>query len=271
MSSLDGKIVVITGASSGIGAAAARELRRRGASVVPVGRSPQKTAALCAELGVRGHSVDFTRLDEVRRLAHDLLSTLPRIDVLAANAGGIPADRQPTSSGIEPIFQVNTLGPWLLMRLLAPRLTGGRVIATSSRSHTGATLSSDTLARISTSTAGLGHHNVYARAKLASGILLREFGRRHPQVVVADFHPGIITSDFGRYLGAAGAALKVLAAPFLDTPAQGAQRLVHLAMTERDIHGKYFVSNQPAAGSPLLNDCTLGIELWTLAERLASR
>ncbi|MGX7670831.1 SDR family NAD(P)-dependent oxidoreductase [Plantactinospora sp. DSM 117369] len=267
---MNGKIVVITGASSGLGAAAARELHRLGARVVPVGRSPDRTAALAAELGVTGHTVDFTRLDSVHLLARRLLSDHPHIDVLAANAGGIPATRRLTVDSIEPILQANAIGPWLLTRLLNPALDGARVIATSSRSHTSATLPTAQLDQIATSTGGLGPHRTYARAKLVAGILLRELGRRYPHLTVADFHPGIIASDFGRYLGPLGTVLKVAATPVLDSPATAAHRLIHLVQTTDDIDGTYFVRNRPAPGSPLLNDHDLGGRVWKLAEQLTT-
>jgi hypothetical protein len=107
--------------------------------------------------------------------------------------------------------------------------------------------------------------------KLAFGVLLREFGRRTPNVTVADFHPDIIASDFGRYMGVRGAMLAKLARPFLDTPVDGARRLVHLATTDADIHGRYFVDGHPAVGSPLLDDRDLARELWELAEQLSAK
>lgn len=267
MTSIEGKTVVITGASAGTGGAAARELHSRGALVVPVGRSAAKTAAVAAELGVRPFTVDFARLDDVRRLAGDLLDAFPRIDVLAANAGAVVPDGRTTADGIEPTFQTNAIGPWLLMRLLAPRLAGGRVISTSSRSHVKATLDPRSVG----DTAGMRPHAVYARAKLAFGVLLREFGRRTPGVAVADFHPGIIASEFGRYMGIRGAVLTRLARPFLDTPVDGAQRLMHLATTDEDIDGRYFVDGCPVAGSPLLDDRHLATALWELAEQLSTK
>ncbi|WP_431876877.1 SDR family NAD(P)-dependent oxidoreductase [Amycolatopsis sacchari] len=97
----EGKTVVITGASDGIGAAAARTLHRDGHRVVAVGRSPEKTAAVAGELGVDSFVADFTRLDEVRKLADDLNAAYPRIDVLANNAGGLFGERAKTVDGFE--------------------------------------------------------------------------------------------------------------------------------------------------------------------------
>ena len=86
--SVAGKTIVLTGASAGIGAAAARELQRLGANVVPIGRSPARTAALASEPGAAPLVADFASLDEVRRLADAVLERCPRIDASANNAGG---------------------------------------------------------------------------------------------------------------------------------------------------------------------------------------
>lgn len=268
MSEVAGKTIVITGASSGVGAAATRALHRQGAIVVPVGRSHHKTAAIAIELGVTPYTVDFIRLDDVHQLAKELLARFPCIDVLVNNAGGIVPNRALTIDGNETIFQINTLGPFLLTQLLAKRLTAsnGRVITTSSRSHVNAVISIDTLNQLDDGMT-LRPHSVYARSKLATGLLMREYGRQHPGILVADFHPGIIASDFGRYLGLLGHVLKVVGAPFLATPEQGAKTLVYLTETSDAINNQYFVRCQPAPASPLLNDQALAHALWEACQQ----
>ena len=128
------KTIVITGASDGIGAAAARQLHRDGHQIAVVGRSPAKTRAVADELGADAFIADFTRLEEVRRLAGELDSAYPRIDVLANNAGGIFGDRTKTVDGHEMTFQINHLAPFLLTRLLLDKLiaSDASVIQTSS-------------------------------------------------------------------------------------------------------------------------------------------
>ena len=125
--------IIVTGASAGIGAASARQLRARGHDVVIVGRSPAKTEALAREIGVPFHVADYARLADVRRLATEL-ARYDRIDVLANNAGGIMGGREVTADGFEKTFQVNHLAPFLLTRLLLARLVASRakVIQTSS-------------------------------------------------------------------------------------------------------------------------------------------
>ena len=131
------KVIVITGASDGIGAAAAQLLKAQGAQVVIVGRSPQKTKKMAHLLDAPSYLADFTRLDDVRKLASDLKNDFPRIDVLANNAGGVMGERTLTSDGHEMTIQVNHLAPFLLTNLLLDTLVSSRasVIATSSFAH----------------------------------------------------------------------------------------------------------------------------------------
>ena len=105
---MDVKRIVITGASDGIGAEAARQLKKMGHEVVIVGRSPEKTARIAKELDSPYHLVNYAKLSDVRRLA-DELKGYDRIDVLANNAGGLLNDRRITEDGFEVTFQVNML------------------------------------------------------------------------------------------------------------------------------------------------------------------
>src|SRR5258708_5998936 len=133
---LRGKTVVITGASSGIGAEAARRLAERGATVAVVGRSPEKTAAVAQRMGGRAHLADYRPLDDVRRPPADLLAAYGRIAILANNAGAIFPRRTTSADGHEMTLQVNYLAPFLLTNLLLDRLAvapaGAGVINTGS-------------------------------------------------------------------------------------------------------------------------------------------
>jgi len=128
------RVIVITGASDGIGSAAARLLKGQGANVVIVGRSPEKTQNVAREIGVPYYLADFAKLEDVRTLATKLRAELPRIDVLVNNAGGVMGRRQLTVDGNELTTQVNHLAAFLLTNLLLETLVASKasVIATSS-------------------------------------------------------------------------------------------------------------------------------------------
>src|SRR6201993_390091 len=134
---MTGKTIVITGASDGIGAAAARRLRHSGENVVVVGRSESKAAAVAAELDAAYFVADFSDLSQVRALADKIRSEYPRIDVLANNAGGMFTKVHDTADGHEATFQVNYLAPFLLTMQLVDVLVDSRatVVNTTSNSQ----------------------------------------------------------------------------------------------------------------------------------------
>ncbi|MFC4355576.1 SDR family NAD(P)-dependent oxidoreductase [Chryseomicrobium palamuruense] len=189
--------IVLTGASDGIGAAAARQLTKKGYQVVLVGRSKEKTQKLAAELKAPYHLVDFTRLNDVRRLAEEL-EQYPRIDVLANNAGGIMGNREVTADGFEKTFQVNHLGPFLLTKLLLPKLLANRakVIQTSSEASNlfGKTFDITDLNNEKNYSAT----NAYGNGKLANIYFTRELQARYGDqgISAVAFHPGVVRTSF---------------------------------------------------------------------------
>ena len=241
-----GRTVVVTGASAGIGAAAARRFADLGATVAVVGRSARKTAAVADTLGAQAHLVDYGRLDDVRRLADELLARYPRIDVLANNAGGIFTTRNTSADGHEMTFQVNHLAPFLLTNLLLDRLIhapeGVRVINTASVAYRRGRLDLDDLDRARGRYRGSG---AYGATKLAGILFTRELARRTQGtgVTTSAFHPGSVASDIGRGGGLPGLLFgSRLSKMVLATPAQGAEPLVRLATTmdARTVNGQYF-------------------------------
>lgn len=189
--------IIITGASDGIGAAAARQIKARGHQVVLVGRSPAKTAAIARNLGAPFHLADFARLADVARLAEELRG-YPRIDVLANNAGGIMGPREVTDDGFEKTFQVNHLAPYLLTRLLLDRLleAKAKVIQTASQAANafGRAFDIDDLNHQRSYTPD----GAYGDAKLANILFTRELHRRYGDTGLAAvaFHPGVVRSSF---------------------------------------------------------------------------
>lgn len=261
---LTGRTVVVTGASAGIGAAAARRLHRLGATVVPVGRSATKTAAVAAEFGVTPELVDLADLSSVRRLADRLLSRLERIDVLLNNAGGTWTKREVTTDGHEMTFQVNHLAPFLLTGLLRERLeqSSARVVTTSSA---GQWLGRVDLADLETR----GRYSsirVYSTTKLENVLFTRELARQSlgTGLTATCFHPGFVASEFGRDQGpVAGLALQA-AHRFARTPEQGADTAVFLAAAPADQwrSGAYLADRHEARVNPQGVDDLLARQLW---------
>jgi NAD(P)-dependent dehydrogenase (short-subunit alcohol dehydrogenase family) len=266
---------VITGASDGIGAAAARELAGRGHEVVLVGRSATKTAALADELGAPSYTADFADLDDVRRLADAVGSAHPRIDVLANNAGAIMGHRTLTKDGHELTFQVNHLAPFLLTNLLMPTLVASRarVVQTSSvaaRLFGHVDLDDLQLER------GYSPDRAYGNGKLENILFTRELDRRHggEGIAAAAFHPGIVGTSFAsgtthpmRFLYHTPVVNRL----FTISPERGAKGLVWLATHEpgRDWPtGRYFERNKVARTNRQASDDALARGLWDRSAEL---
>ncbi|MGE5360077.1 MAG: SDR family NAD(P)-dependent oxidoreductase [Bacteroidales bacterium] len=263
----DRKTIVITGGSSGIGAAAARALARRGARVVITGRSAE-TARLASELGCDHYIVDFARFSEVRQLARTLLEKYPRIDVLANNVGGIFGDRRVTEDGHEMTFQVNHLSAFLLTQLLMDRLVSSRamVVNTSSAANRMGSLDFDDVENA-------GRYwgfRAYGTAKLMNILHAKEISRRFPAVSAASFHPGPVATGFARE---GGMLVKLiydtpLNRLFLIPPERGADTLVWLATTEpgKDwTPGEYYDKRKPGTTNSQATSENAR-RLWDLSE-----
>lgn len=261
--------IVITGASDGIGAAAARQLSRDGHEVVLVGRSPTKTAAVAAELGAPSYVADFSDLGEVRTLAAQLAEAYPRIDVLANNAGGIMGPRQLTVDGHELTFQVNHLAPFLLTNLLLPVLVSSRakVIQTSSiAARIFGHLDLDDLSLEK----GYSPDKAYGDGKLENILFTRELDRRYADqgIAAAAFHPGVVGTNFAKDTTHPMRFIyhtPVIKNLFTISAEKGARGLLWLADNEPGTTwptGEYFQKNRPAKSNPQADDRELAVALW---------
>lgn len=191
--------IVITGASDGIGATAARQIHAAlpDARLVLVGRDPDKTRAVADPLGAEHHTVDFIRLDEVRDLAAALDDSCERIDVLANNAGGSFRGPIRTDDGFEQTWQVNHLAPYLLTNLLIDKLLASKasVVATSSAA-------SWAFSRLNPDDPNSFHdfnpNRAYANAKLANVLFTKALHDRYHSAGLdtVAFHPGLIATNF---------------------------------------------------------------------------
>jgi NAD(P)-dependent dehydrogenase (short-subunit alcohol dehydrogenase family) len=270
-------LVLITGATRGIGQAAAVELARRGAEVALVGRDRERVASVAREARAAGggedgrdrvheHVADLTSMSEVRRLAQEARERYERIDVLANNAGALFASRRETSEGFERTFALNHLSPFLLTNLLRDRLAGGRVVTTASDAHEGGRLDLDDLQ----STSGYAAMRVYGTSKLCNILFTRELARRAPELHANCFHPGVVRTGFGKNENGLWKLATTLGAPFFRSPERGARSLVWLALSDEAaaLTGEYVQDEQVVSPSAAARDDELARALWERSAEL---
>jgi NAD(P)-dependent dehydrogenase (short-subunit alcohol dehydrogenase family) len=273
---MKGTVCVVTGATSGIGKAAATALARLGATVVLVGRDRGRTEAAAAEIAPvsasppRAEVADLASLEQVRGLA-GRLAGLERIDVLINNAGLVLGERRITPDGLEHVFALNHLAPFLLTSLLLPKLTASapaQVVTVTSDAHSAA--------RLDLSDPNLEHGwdswRSYANSKLANILFTRELARRleGTGVTANCAHPGVVRTGFGRESRPLLKLGIVIARPFMLSPERGADTIVYLASSP-DVAaqtGGYYVKRQRREPSAAARDDAAARELWELSETL---
>jgi NAD(P)-dependent dehydrogenase (short-subunit alcohol dehydrogenase family) len=268
--------VVLTGATRGIGKAAAIELAKRGVGLALVGREPDRVEAVAQEAVAAGgrapvhqHVADLSLMSEVRRLAEEIRRNYERIDVLANNAGALFASRKETSEGLERTFALNHLAPFLLTNLLRSRLSGGRVVTTASDAHKSGLLDLDDL-QSENSYAAM---KVYGTSKLCNILFTRELARRAPELHANCFHPGVVRTGFGKNESGIWKVLTTLGSPFFRSPERGARSLVWLALSDQaaSLTGEYIEDERVTEPSAQAQDDTLARGLWERSAELVRR
>jgi dehydrogenase/reductase SDR family member 12 len=240
-------VVVITGATSGLGLAAAETLAALGARIVIVGRDPARTATATARVGHDADDAlcDLGLLADVRRLAARLVERYPRIDALVHNAGALLATEQTTSEGREVTVATHLIGPYLLTGLLAQQLDAanpGRVVFVSSGGALTATLDVATLLHPSSYT-GV---KVYAHAKRAQITLARELARRLAarRIRINAMHPGWCATPG---INAALPRFSGVLAPLLRSPGEGVDTIAWLVASDAalTLNGQFVHDRHP--------------------------
>jgi NAD(P)-dependent dehydrogenase (short-subunit alcohol dehydrogenase family) len=265
-----GRTVLLTGATSGIGLVAARELARMGARLVLAVRAPARGAAVSLEISRRGGAaevlpLDLASFDSVREAAARFSASHERLDVLINNAGTAVARRQVTSDGHERTWETNFLGAFLLTRLLLPPLRRApqpRIVNVGSDAHRVGRIEWDNLELAR----GYGGYRAYANSKLALALFTREIARREPGVAANVVHPGAIATNIWRPLPAP--ARWVIAA-VLRSAESGAAPVIRLASDPAlaRVTGRYFSRFREAPlARAAMNDADAS-RLWQVAER----
>ena len=277
-SGMGGKVVLITGGTSGIGKAAATALAGMGATVVITGRNEERGKRALQEIreesgndGVELILADLTVQDEVRRLAEELRERHNQLEVLVNNAGLVLSERTETPDGIETQLAINHLAPFLLTNLLLDLLkesAPSRIVTVSSDAHRWAKIDLDDLP----SRKRYRGMQVYGKTKLANILFTYELAERleGTGVTANCMHPGGVNTNFGNNQGGPMNLLFRLFKPFMRSPEQGADTLIYLASSPEveGMTGKYLADRKVKAASDAAYDETTRKRLWEASEEL---
>jgi NAD(P)-dependent dehydrogenase (short-subunit alcohol dehydrogenase family) len=258
------RMILVTGATDGIGLETAKQLAQRGYELVLHGRNAEKVQhardtiqRLYPHVQLHTAHADLADLTQVARMAQNLATRFPQLDVLVNNAGMYMTERKLSQDGFEMTLAVNHLAHFLLTNLLLPLLKKSpapRVITVSSMVHTGGRIMFDDM----NSERNFNGYHAYANSKLANALFANELARREPWLCSNSLHPGVIGT-------------KLLHAAFSmagSTPAEGARTSVYLATSPeaKGVTGKYFDHCTAVAPSSLALDQHLAQQLWDWSE-----
>ncbi len=275
---MGGKVVLITGGTSGIGKAAATALAAMGAKIVVTGRNRERGERAVEEIRRESGGdeisllvADLTVQAEVRRLAEEFEERHDRLDVLLNNAGVVQSKRTETPDGLETTLAVNHLAPFLLTNLLLgllKRSAPSRIITVASEAQRWGKLDLDDLQ----STRKYRGMPVYGMTKLANIMFTFELAERlrGTGVTANCVHPGAVNTNFGTNNSGLGTLLFRVSKPFMRSPEQGADTVIYLASSPdvEGMTGKYLSDRKLITASDMAYDEDLRERLWEISEEL---
>jgi len=279
MANMNGRVVVLTGGTSGIGQVAAEAIAAMGARLILVARDPARGEAALQRLRTQSpgaaHAVyyaDLSRLKQMKQVAAEIAAAEPRIDVLINNAGALFTPRQVTEDGLELTFATNHVSYFVLTHLLREPLIAAapaRIINTASDAHRNARIDFDDLQ----SEKGYRGFGVYSRSKLANVLFTRELARRleGTGVTANSLHPGFVATRFGDNNRGISSSVIGFLKKFAITPEKGAETIIYLATSDEpaSMTGRYFVKCRVATPSKQAQDDEAAKRLWQATMRLA--
>ena len=277
---MKGKICLITGATSGLGKAAALQLAELGANLVLVGRSQERTTATVEQVRrqTSNPDVDYIVADlssqqAIRQLVETFKARYQRLDVLINNAGALMLSRQKSVDGIEMTLALNHLSYFLLTTLLLDLLKSSspaRIVNVSSDSHQEAAIDFEDIQMGQR----YGGYRAYGRSKLANLLFTYELGRRleGADVTVNGLHPGLVASNFLANNGLRGRFFNFFVRLVGRSTEKGAQTITYLASSPdlEGVSGKYFVDSGLVSSSQASYNQQDALKLWQMSEELTA-
>jgi len=281
---LDSKVVVITGANTGIGKETARELSHRGAEIVMACRDIQKAEEAAKEISAETKNkvttlkLDLASLSSIRNAAKELINRQPKIHILINNAGVMVCPKWQTEDGFEMQLGVNHLGHFLWTLLLLDTIkqsAPARIINLSSVAHEGGHINFDDIMMDKNYDAT----RAYCRSKLANILFTKELAKRLDGTGVTTYavHPGVVQTELGRHLGESTNrvihdSFHFFGRFFFKTAEMGAQTSVYCATEESitDKSGSYFSDCAVKVPNSRAEDMDVAERLWKLSEKLVN-
>jgi len=271
---LTGKTAIVTGATSGIGFQTALALASRDAQLILPARNLQKAEdaknRIVSQTGNKNIEVfqcELSSMESIRQFATHFNDNYDQLHILVNNAGIWETTRKLSADGVEMVFAVNHLAPFLLTNLLLGKLKAAdkaRIVTVSSGAHIQGKINFQDIEY----NKSWNHFKVYAQSKLANILFTRELARRLEGTAVTAncLHPGVVSTHLFDNMGS---FMKMLFQTFMISPEKGAQTSIYLAISPEveNVSGEYFAKSKPKKTASAASDMETAAKLWTLSEK----